>query len=300
MSGFFSSNDILFKTLLIYVVMGLSVQVVLRAGVFSLASAGFWGISAYTTALLVDDLGWALAGLVGLVLSLVISALLALLLGRLRGLYLGMATIAFDLLVVALANSWDSLTGGPAGLFNIPRPLSLVGSLAIAVVCVLAVALWHSRAGGRFADVLRTDEPLAKTLGVETQKLRVATFVFSAGLGAVSGSMAALTYGVLGPNDSGFSLVVLALTIVVLGGSSSWVGALIGAVVVTLLPQFLGFLSEWGDLVYGALVVVVVLFAPKGLLGLLRKVGDLRHRPPPDGPPTAAPEQAERQPAVRS
>ncbi|MDR5699763.1 branched-chain amino acid ABC transporter permease [Agromyces aerolatus] len=288
---FFGQYDILIKTLLIYIVLGLSLQVVLRSGVFSLASAGFWGVSAYLTAILAKafpDVAW-LAFLVGPAVSLVLSGLLALLLRRLNGLYLGMATIAFALLVVAVAQNWTEVTGGSLGLYAIPQLMTVPIGLVITVVCVVLVALFHSRAAGRFADAMNVDEPLARSQGISTVRVRMVTFMFSAFLGAVSGAMYALTFSTIGPDDSGFSLIVLGLTIVVIGGSASWVGAVIGAIVVTLLPQFLGFMAEWRDLVYGLVVVVMMVFAPGGVLGLIDRLKIARRKgrssPPPAEPP---------------
>ncbi|MGM7678569.1 branched-chain amino acid ABC transporter permease [Microbacterium sp. A94] len=285
MIEFLQQNDLLLKTLMMYIVLGLSVQVVLRAGVFSLASAGFWGISAYTTAILTKLIPWPLAILIGLLICAAASGLLALLLTRLRGLYLGMGTIAFNLLVVAVALNWTPVTGGPSGIFGIPMVMSLPTSIGLAVLAVASVALWQSRSGGRFADALRTDEPLAMSLGIDTFKLRIATFMFSAVLGALSGSMSALSYGVLGPNDSGFSLVVMGLTIVVLGGTSSWVGAVIGAFIVTMLPRWIGFVREWTDVVYGLLIIIMVIFAPQGIWGIIQQLWHrVRQRKLPDAP----------------
>ncbi|MFC5748471.1 branched-chain amino acid ABC transporter permease [Actinomadura rugatobispora] len=261
-------DETLLMTGLIYYIVGLAFQVVLRSGVFSLAAAGFWGIGAYTTALTVQDLGWPVAVLLALLLAAVLALVLAVALGRLRGLYLGMATIAFDLLVVSLAFGWDSLTGGALGLYGIPRATTpwLIG--AFAGLATLAVALVQSWAGGRFVDALRTDEPLARSLGIETGRLRVSMSVLSAVLGALAGALIPLTFGILGPGDSGFSLVVLGLTIVVIGGSGSWVGPAVGALVVTVLPELLRFVEEWRDVVYGALVILMALFAPSGLIGM--------------------------------
>jgi len=292
MIEFLQQNDLLIKTLMVYIVFGLSVQVVLRSGVFSLASAGFWGISAYTTAILVKLIPWPLAMLAGVVLALIVSGLLGLLLTRLRGLYLGMATIAFNLLIVAIALNWTPVTGGPSGLFGIPMSLTLPFAVGLTVVAVAAAALWQSRSGGRFADALRTDEPLAKSLGIDTFQIRLATFMFSAVLGALAGGMRSLTYGVIGPSDSGFSLVVVGLTIVVLGGSSSWVGALVGAFIVTMLPRWIGFVREWTDVVYGVLIILMVIFAPKGITGVARSIwGRIRRRrlPEPPGAPMTTP-----------
>ena len=289
MIEFLQQNDLLLKTLMMYIVLGLSVQVVLRAGVFSLASAGFWGISAYTTAILTKLIPWPLAIIIGLVVSGVASGLLALLLTRLRGLYLGMGTIAFNLLVVAVALNWTPVTGGSSGIFGIPMVMTLPVAVGLTVLAVASVALWQSRSGGRFADALRTDEPLAMSLGIATFKIRIATFVFSAVLGALSGSMSALSYGVLGPTDSGFSLVVVGLTIVVLGGSSSWMGAVIGAIIVTMLPRWIGFVREWTDVVYGLLIIVMVIFAPQGLWGMVQQLGHrLRQRRLPEAPAAPA------------
>lgn len=269
----FNQYDILIKTLFIYTVFGLSMQVVLRSGVFSLAAAGFWGVSAYVTAILVKqfpELAWFVF-LAGPLASLALSAVLALFLRRLNGLYLGMATIAFSLLVVAVAQNWTSVTGGALGLYSIPPLMTIPIGLVITIACIGMVALFHSRAAGRFADAMSVDEPLARSQGVDTVRLRLVTFMFSAFLGAISGAMHSLTFGTLGPNDSGFALIVLGLTIVVIGGSASWVGAVIGAVVVTLLPQVLTFMDEWRDLVYGLVVVVMIVFAPTGILGLVEK-----------------------------
>jgi branched-chain amino acid transport system permease protein len=264
-------NQTLLMTGLSYYLVGLAFQVVLRSGVFSLAAAGFWGIGAYTCALTARELGWPVAVLLAVTLSGVLALGLAVALGRLRGLYLGMATIAFDLLVVSLAYSWDSVTGGALGLYGIPRDADVWTVGGAAVLATAVVAMVQSRAGGRFVDVLRTDEPLARSLGIETGRLRVSTAVLSAVLGALAGALTPLIFGVLGPDESGFPLVVLGLTIVVIGGSGSWTGAAVGALVVTALPELLRFVEEWRDVVYGALVVLMVLFAPSGLVGTARR-----------------------------
>lgn len=276
-------NETMLMTGLSSYVVGLAFQVVLRSGVFSLAAAGFWGIGAYVSALTVGALGWPLAVLLALVVAGALALVLAVLLGRLRGLYLGMATIAFDLLVVSLAFGWESVTGGALGLYGIPREASVGMVAGFALAATAVVALLQSRAGGRFADVLRTDEPLARSLGIETGRMRVQTSVLSAVLGALAGALTPLIFGVLGPDESGFGLVVLGLTIVVIGGSGSWAGPAVGAVVVTLLPEALRFVEEWRDVVYGTLVVVMVLFAPSGLVGLAVRLLRRRRTPDPEG-----------------
>lgn len=263
-------NETLLQTLFTYYIFGLSIQIVLRAGVFSLASAGTWAVSGYTTAILVErGVAWPLAVVAGLILAAIISLGIAVLFGRLSGLYLGMATIAFDLLVVSVAYSWDSVTGGALGLYGIPREVTGIHALVLAVGATLVVALLQGWSGGRAVDLMRADLTLARTVGINVLALRRNAIVLSGVMGGLSGAISPLIFGVLGPSDGGFSLVVLGLTIVVIGGSGSWLGPVLGALVVTLLPELLRFVEQWRDLVYGAIVVVMVIFAPRGLIGFL-------------------------------
>ncbi|MDN5851313.1 MAG: branched-chain amino acid ABC transporter permease [Actinomycetia bacterium] len=273
MNVWWSDNETLISTFLTAYILGLSMQVVLRAGVFSLASAGTWGIGAYAAAYLTTrDHSWVEAVVVAVLLSAVVSAMLALLFNRLSGLYLGMATIAFDLLVVSAAYTWDSVTGGELGLYGIPRDVSATVILGIAVLATIVVTLLQSWAGDRGVDVVRADPTLASTIGVNVRLFRLRVMVLSGALGGLAGALSPMVFGVIAPGDAGFPLVILGLTIVVLGGSRSWVGVVIGAVLVTWLPQWLSFVAEWRDLVYGALIVLMVLFEPEGITGIVRRI----------------------------
>lgn len=270
----FSDNETLLHTVMVYYIFGLSIQVVLRAGVFSLASAGMWAIAGYATSWMVDrDVAWPMAVAVSLVIVLVLSLGIALSLGRLSGLYLGMATIAFDLIVVSLAYTWESVTGGAIGLYGIPRDVTVLHALGLAVVATLVVGLLQARAGGRALDALRTDATLASSVGINVGRARIYCIVLSGVLGGLSGAISPLIFGVLGPGDGGFTLVVLGLTIVVIGGSRSWLGAAVGAVIVTFLPEVLTFMEEWSSAVYGVLIVVMVIFAPQGLTSIVSRLG---------------------------
>ncbi len=297
-----SDNDTLLATFLTAYILGLSIQVVLRAGVFSLASAGTWGIGAYATAYLTTrDHPWLPSVLVAIVLAAAVSAVLAVIFGRLSGLYLGMATIAFDLLVVSTAFTWDSVTGGALGLYGIPRDVG-PGTIAVfAVVATLVTATLQAWAGGRGVDVLRVDPTLASTIGIDVRSFRRRVIVLSGTLGGVAGALTPLVFGILSPGDAGFPLVILGLTIVVLGGKRSWIGVAIGAVLVTWLPQWLGFVAEWRDLVYGLLIVVMVIFAPQGITGMLdRLVRFVRSRNKPPAGSTTPPPATDRPSAEKA
>lgn len=290
-----SSNEIVISTFLTAYILGLSFQVVLRAGVFSLASAGTWGIGAYAAAALTTrDQPWLLAVTVAVLLAIAVSAVLAVLFGRLSGLYLGMATVAFDLIVVATALTWGSMTGGALGLYGIPREVTAVTVLAFALVATLVTTTLQSWAGGRGVDVLRADPLLASTMGIDVPAARRRVIILSGALGGLAGALNPLVFGVLAPGDAGFPLVVLGLTIVVLGGMRSWVGVAIGAVLVTWLPHWLSAVSEWRDLVYGALIVVMVIFAPQGITGIVTRVARslVARRKPAGSPDTDSADKA--------
>jgi branched-chain amino acid transport system permease protein len=209
---------------------------------------------------------------------------------------MGLATIAFDLVVVVLALNGGTLTGGPLGLFGIPVRVTvpqLVG--VVAVVGYLLTRLETGRTG-RYFDALRNDEPLAAALGIRVNRWRVFAFTLSAAIAALSGSMHVLLFNAISPEQFGFSLIILVLSMVVVGGAASWVGALIGAALIEFLPEFLSTFDKWRDVAYGVLLILVVGYAPDGILGLVQqgfrrlvgRTGKPSSTALPAGPPAAS------------
>jgi branched-chain amino acid transport system permease protein len=244
----------------------------LRMGVFSFAGVGFYGLGTYTTAILVIRSGWstfpALAA--GMILAAVVGALLALLLRRLSGLYLGMATIAFDLIVGVIIVNGGSLTGGPTGLYGaIADPQLNMAHILIITVLVLAALTWteHGVLGRRISAV-REDPELATSLGISVPRYRLAAFVVSGALGGLSGGMNVLLRTTVSPDNIGFPLIVLALTMIIVGGTGWWLGALIGSIVFTWLPDVLSFVGEWQAVIYGILVSLAAVYVPGGVVGV--------------------------------
>jgi branched-chain amino acid transport system permease protein len=271
LSGWFGSNEALVQNALVLTLLGFSFQVALRAGVFSLAGVGFYAVGGYTAAILVQH-GWAAVTAIAtaLIAAAAVGLVLALILGRLRTLYLAMATVAFDLLVQILAENLN-VTGGVVGLFGIPVKVTTL-SVAL-LVAVSALVLWRLERGviGRTTEALRVDEHLAATLGVDIVRQRVVAFVLSAVLGALAGALNALMFNTLAPSQVGFELIVAGLTVIVIGGTSSWLGPVIGAFIVTWLPDWLAFAGEWRIPVQGAIVIIMVLYASDGIVGLLQR-----------------------------
>jgi branched-chain amino acid transport system permease protein len=278
MSGFYSSHVTLFQQTAIFVILALSFQVVLRSGVFSFASVGFYGIGAYATANLAKH-GWPTAAVVltVVVATALVGYALSLPLIRLRGLYLGMVTFAFDEILVVVANNGGKLTGGPIGLFGVSLTISTGALFALAIVAALLLSQLERRRLGRSLEMLRVDEQLARAMGVDVTRQRNFIFALSAALGSLAGVLNTITTSSIAPTGFGFDLIVAGLTMAVVGGVASWRGAVLGALIVVWFPEVFGFAGAYKAIVYGVLVILVVAFEPDGLLGIIRSaVGGIR------------------------
>lgn len=272
MSDFYASNLVLIQGTFINLLLALSLQVPFRFGVFSFAGVGAYGVGAYSAAILI--LEFQVPALVAILGAVVVGSLVCLVLGlvvaRLGGLYLGMATIAFTLIVGVVAINGGTTTGGVIGLFGVLADLSIGMIIAVAAVAVVLLALSERGAIGRRVEAVREDPELAASVGINVRRYRQVAFVASGALGAAGGAISAITRTTIGPTDIGFGIVVLALTMMIIGGTASWAGALIGAVIFTWLPSLLETAGEWQGLIYGTLVALAAIFMPGGLLGVVR------------------------------
>jgi branched-chain amino acid transport system permease protein len=274
LSSWYDNQETLIQTILIYALLAFSIQVALRSGIFSLASVGFYAIGSYGVGYLTTAKGWSAfpAIIVSLVVCGVLGWLLALLLVRLRDLYLAMATVAFDLMVGVIAVNWTAVTGGPIGLFGIPLAVTtLTLAITVAVVAGLLYLMEHGTMG-RTLETVREDEQLAQSFAVDTRRYRRFAFVISSLLGCMAGAYHAFVFNTVSPGDAGFSLIVLALTMVIIGGFTSWAGALIGAILIAWLPLKLEGLSDWWYAIYGGIMIVMATFIPGGLYGVARQL----------------------------
>ena len=254
--------------------VALSIQVPMRFGVFSFAGVAAYGVGAYTTAIAIVH--WELPTLVaivaGIVAASVMSLVLALILQRLTGLYLAMATISVTLIVGIVANNGGELTGGPTGLFGVFGDIQVGHLVAIAIAMAL-VLVWAERGRmGRRISAVREDPELAGALGINVPRYRIVAFMASGFLGSLAGGLEVIMRTTIAPTNIGFGLVVTALTVIIVGGIRSWLGAAIGAVLVTWLPYVLEDLNQYQHIIYGVLVVLAAIFVPGGLLGIIESV----------------------------
>ncbi len=261
------------------------------AGQISLGHAGFAGIGAYSCALAPEHLGLhpALALVLGAALSAVLAALIGRPILRLKGYYLAVATLGFGILVSMVLTNERELTGGPDGMrvgdLGLRDVLDAIGidlsggefwyafcGFCLLVGAWLALNLYDSPTG-RAMRALHGSEIAASTVGVDVPRFKLQAFVISAVYASVAGSLLALQNGYITPDVAGFMHSIEMVTMAVLGGIGSVLGATFGAAILTLLPQVLTFLAEYEQIVLGAVMILVMIFLPEGLLpSILRRV----------------------------
>jgi branched-chain amino acid transport system permease protein len=276
MNAFYASHLILIQQTAVVAILAMSFQVVLRSGVFSFAGAGFYLVGAYAVANLSKH-GWPLlpALLVIVIACAALGYLLSIPFIRLRGLYLGMVTFAFAEILVVVAENGGGLTGGPVGMFGVAMSISTPLLFVIAAVAALLLSQLERRSLGRSLRMLSIDEQLARSMGIEVTRQRAFVFALSSALGALAGALNAITTSSVSPGGFGYSLVVLGLTMAVVGGIGSWTGAVIGGIIVTWFPDVFGFVGDYRTVVYGVLLILVVIFEPAGVLGLISRLASL-------------------------
>lgn len=267
MIDFFKANQPVFDFFLLTLGFSLSQQIVLRAGVFSLASAAFAALGAYGAAILVVDAGFPvfLGVLLGTALGGLAGYLVSIPLARLRGVYQAIATLALVEVTVAVALYAEPLTGGPVGFNNIPKH---VGSVEILIAVCVVLYLLHAQSIskiGRGFDALRQDEYVAASLGVSSRREHTLAFIISGLIGGLFGALQSMYSYSVEPHQFGFGFMVTTLAAIILGGRRSLWGPVIGSAIVVLLPEIARPLAEYRQVVVGCVLVIVVLFAPQGL-----------------------------------
>jgi len=268
MSEFLLTYHHLFNVFLIASGYALSQWVVLRAGVFSIATAGMAAIGAYGAALLTMRWGWhyLLSLLAATVLGAFAGLLLSWPLARLRGVFQAIATLAFVQVVMAIALYADSLTGGAMGLNAIPNPVGTVHALlAVVAVVYLMTAISATRLGRAF-EAIRQNEAVASALGVSVNFHQALAFAISGAIAGLFGGLEAFQSYTLFPATFGFPAVIAALSYVVLGGRRSVAGPIVGAAILLVLPEISRPLADYRMALYGAVLMLVIAFLPRGIV----------------------------------
>lgn len=286
---FLQNNGFLIVTMIQQALLGLSLYYPLTAGQLSLASPGFYAIGGYIAAIMgtnaafapwreslggwIFPLEWLLAGVVCAVLGVVVG-IPAL---RLRGIYLALATIAFVEILRVLTLNLD-ITGGAVGLFGLPQAFGfqdrwqyiwLFGPLLV-VMLLFTWRLERSRVGRAFR-ALREDELAADAMGVPPTKYKVLAFVIGAVLAGVVGAMSAPFLNTWNARQGTFDASIAYLAYVLIGGSRSMWGPVLGGALLAALPEVLRPLKDSRLIINGLVLVIASIYLPRGLVGLFSR-----------------------------
>jgi branched-chain amino acid transport system permease protein len=271
MTTFLYAYEPLLELALFNVLLAFSQYIVLRAGVFSLGTAAFAAIGAYTAAIMVTKLGLSpwLGLAVATALGITAGAIVAIPLSRLRGVFQALATLALVQIVLSITLNWVDVTNGALGVNSIPKAVGLVGLLCVVVLLTYLMSAIGSSSIGRAFDVIREDETVAVSLGISVQKHHMIAFILSGAIAGLAGALHAYNSYSITPNEYGFNMVVMALAMVVLGGRVSVWGPIVGAVVLTGLPELLRGFQEYRMVVQGILLLLSIIFLPEGVADTL-------------------------------
>lgn len=271
---------------LVNVVIAIGLNVLLGyAGQFAFAHTALMGIGAYATALLGYWFGlsfWIALPLSGL-LAMAIGSLGAFPAMRMKSVYLALITMAFAEFVGWGLIHWKDVTLGTDGV-PVESP-SLFGHMLVGdtdtyyALLVITIALFvvarlitHSRIG-RAMTAVRENEIVAQCAGIDVARTKLYAFAFSAFYAGIGGSMFALTLGFIVPESFGVPVLIVQFSMVVIGGLASLYGSIIGAIVLTALPEVLRDFQALQEIVYGVMLVIFIVLMPKGIAGLVKRTG---------------------------
>jgi branched-chain amino acid transport system permease protein len=269
------------------IMLASSLRLINMSGQLSLAHGGMMTIGAYASTLLVMKLG--LSSWVALPLAGFSAALIAYLVGfpfvRLKGIYFSIVTIFFGEMVVLTAQQWRSLTGGSTGIFNIPRPdpiiipgiLNLTFSskvdfyylaLVLMLISLLIIyAVENSRTGLTLRGIQQADS-LTESVGINTTGFKVLAFSIGSFFAGLTGGFYSHYILAIGPDSFGFLYTINILVYMTVGGDKRFVGPILGAFILTILPEVMRPLKAFMPFFYATVLMVVIFFIPEGMAGL--------------------------------
>lgn len=256
-------------------------------GYVSIAQAGFMGIGAYGSTLMSVKLGWPVW--LTMAAAPAVTAVLAMLAGypslRVKGHYFAIVTLAYNMVIFIVLMTWNSLTGGEAGISNVPRPPNIalgglvwdlgsrvgfyyVALAAAALATLLCALILHSRVG-RVLLAIRQNEALVEAAGVQGWHYKLFAFVVSASLAGLAGALYAHFIGFLNPDAFDVDHSLNAILAVILGGSGTLSGPVVGSFAVVFLPEYLRVAENYRLVIYGFILVAATIFMPRGLVPLV-------------------------------
>jgi ABC-type branched-subunit amino acid transport system ATPase component/ABC-type branched-subunit amino acid transport system permease subunit len=272
--GSLTFNATFLNLVIINALYAYSAYFALMGGGFVLLFAGFIGVGAYAASIAVTREGYPLAAAIvlGAVICAAVAALLARPLYRISGIYLGIVSLTLVEFLQTAEVAWKSVTLGSVGVSLPSTDLVGTSTLLIIGVCVVAITALISRSSlGRLIRARREDTILTAAVGVDVRRMWIGLIIVSAALAGLAGGVSASWYGYVSPTTYSFSLIVTTVAMVMLGGSRHWLGPLVGAALLTALTQGFQGLDVWSSVAVGAVLLVIVLLAPAGIIGTVRR-----------------------------
>jgi branched-chain amino acid transport system permease protein len=258
----------------IYSILALGINIVNGyLGIFSLAHAGFMAVGAYVSAYLskyvfMNEWLFIVAILVGGFVSLLVGLLVAIPSFKTKGDYLAIITLGFSLIVQSLLQN-AKFVGASQGLNNIPKLTNIYWVYGCLVVVVILVNRFVQSKYGRSLKAIREDQTASMLVSVDVRRIKTIAFALSAFITSISGALIAHLLGYTSPSAYGFTNIVDGLVMVYLGGMGSIVGSIFGSAAWQLIVQLLKNLGTWRWVVGGSLLVIVMIFLPKGVFGYM-------------------------------
>lgn len=272
----------------IYIIIAISLNLLMGySGLLQIAHAAYYGIGAYTTALLMVKLGWGFFP--AIFMSAVVSGILSLMVSlpswRLKGDYFVMLSLAVQVAVFSILYNWTDLTNGPFGVAGIPRPdilgfrFDTIGSMfglstAFMALCGLVTFRLLRSPWGRALKAMRDDELAARGLGKNTRLFKLQAFLIACSMVAIAGGLYATYISYIDPTSFTLDESILMLSMVIVGGTGNFRGPVIGAFTLIAIPEILRFLQIPDSvaanvrlLAYGLLLVIMAHIRPQGLAG---------------------------------
>lgn len=272
----------------IYSILGISLNLVVGyTGLLSVTHAAFYGLGAYTAAILMTTSGvnFFVSIIFGIILATIISFLIGIVLSKFKGDYYALGSFGFNIIVFSIFLNWQELTRGPLGIPGISKP-SLLGFnftsnfsfLALAILFLILVYFVSrfivNSSFGRVLKAIREDEKAIQVFGYNTTHFKLVIFVISAGMAALAGSLFASYITFIDPLSFTLTESIFILAIIILGGLANNKGAILGALFLILLPEILRFVGFPADIaaqmrqvVYGLILIGLMLYRPQGLIG---------------------------------
>jgi len=272
-----------------YTLLALGLNIVVgMTGLLDLGYISFYAVGAYSYGILNTSFGlpfWP-ALLVGALLAALTGAFLGIVTLRLRGDYLAIVTLGFLMIVHLVLNNWDEVTGGPNGILGITRPAigSFVFSrpihffyliLFLNILAIIVISRLNNSIIGRAWIAIREDEIAAQAMGINVTKMKILAFTLGASWAGLAGVFFAGRYSFISPESFTFFETVLVLSMVVLGGMGSIGGVILGAALLTILPEVFREFQDYRMLAFGGAMVLVMIFRPQGLIGNPRRKVEL-------------------------